>query len=89
MTQRFASVFVLEFGKWDIRAEIEAGPEATEQLDMLFTQMFLHWRLTGAETPESPGSLVIADLDGFSIRQAGHFGGMSVKGVSVIFFSHV
>ena len=75
MTKRFASVFVIEFGKWDVRGEIEAGPEATEQLDMLITQAFVHWRQAGVETPGSPGSLVIVDLDGFSVRQAGHFGG--------------
>ena len=71
-------MFILEIGKWDLRGEIEKGPEATEQLDMLFTQMFLRWRQTGFETPGSPGSLVIADAEGFGIRQAGHFGGMSV-----------
>lgn len=66
-------VIVMEAGRWDYRSAIEAGEEA--DLDKYMTQMFLHWSQIGNETPDSPGSVIISDLDGFGARQASHPGG--------------
>ena len=66
-------VIVMEAGRWDYRSAIEAGEEA--DLDKYVTKMFLHWAQIGNEAPDSPGSVIIYDVDGFGARQASHPGG--------------
>lgn len=64
-----------EYGKWDLRSAAEAGKNATEQLERLISQMVLRWKQDGVQAPEKAGTVVIANAEGFNLRQATHVGG--------------
>ena len=45
------------------------------ELDKWLTQVLLRIRSAGNEAPDSPGAVVIGDIDGMGITQLGHAGG--------------
>ncbi|CAG7730229.1 unnamed protein product, partial [Allacma fusca] len=66
-----APIFIVEGGKWDMRKYVEQGGKHYDVLDIYIDRMILNFRDSGLNSTAKQ-FVIISDMDGFSIRQAGH-----------------
>ncbi|CAG7689097.1 unnamed protein product [Allacma fusca] len=67
-----APIYVVELGKYDLRTIVENGGENAKALDIYLDQMFLSMAQNGRKS-SAKQFILIADLEGFDMRQASHF----------------
>ncbi|CAG7727155.1 unnamed protein product [Allacma fusca] len=65
-----APVWIIEFGKWDLKSAAEAGGEITENFDKYVHQYFATLVNSTGDISANQGFFAILDLEGYDITQA-------------------
>jgi len=80
------TVFVLEFGRWDIRRYLEEIGDPNKDFEKYTEQMLTRFYNAdelfpkgGVQNPDIEGFVPICDLEGFSLRQLGHIPSTSLN----------
>ncbi|CAG7828141.1 unnamed protein product, partial [Allacma fusca] len=66
-----APIWIFEGGKWDVRKYVEQGGKHYDGMDVHIDRMYLMFRDSGLNSTGKQ-FVVICDMGGFNIRQAGH-----------------
>ena len=73
------TVFVVEFGRWDIRGYLEEIGDRNKDFEKYIEQMLTRFYNAnqlfpkgGVQNPDIEGFVFIGDLEDYSVRQLGH-----------------